>query len=50
MPSQFFDIPKDEIDKEHERAFVLASMQVEHQMQEKAQKKAEAKAKSRRRR
>lgn len=49
-PSQIFDIPSEEIDKEHERAFVLACMQVQRQEEEKALKKAEAKAKSKRRR
>lgn len=48
MPSQYLGLSKEEIDPECERAFILASMQIEEEQRKKAEKKAKANARRRR--
>lgn len=48
-PSQFLGIPKEEVDEECERAFIIASIQKQAKDQKKAEEKAKQQAKSRRR-
>ncbi len=48
-PSQFLGIPKEVVDEESERAFIIASIQKQAKDQKKAEEKAKQQAKSRRR-
>lgn len=49
MPSQYLGIAPDELDRDAERAFLLACMQKQEKEEKKARKKAENKARARRR-